>query len=111
MISRHSGQDLVGATAGAGAGRMIALVIRNTAVAMITKSTTEPMNEPIVIAFTTSLPAASVVWDRTILASLQLPPGMARLMIGIRMSATRELTTFPTAPPMMTPTARARAFV
>lgn len=75
---------------------------------MITKSTTEPLNAPMPSALST-LPSA--LWVSASLASRQSPAGIARLMRGMSRSPTIELTTLPTAPPMMTPIARASAFV
>src|SRR6266487_3643527 len=98
IVSRHSGQVLVGGPAGSGAVRSIAFVIVNTTNATITKSTIEPMNVPYAIAFATE-PLGWVL--STNFASRHPPPGNATLITGIRMSLTSELTTLPTAPPMM----------
>src|SRR5437867_10406230 len=45
-VSRQSGQALVAGVGAAGAGFRSALVIMNTQAAMMTKSTTDPMNAP-----------------------------------------------------------------
>ena len=55
------------------------------------------------------VPSGLVV--KTSLSVRHSPPGIRTPITGIRMSATSELTTFPTAAPMMTPTANASALV
>src|SRR5688572_30307800 len=63
------------------------------------------------MAFSVTLPAASVEELRTYLASRQSPSGSSRLMIGINRSSLTAVTTPPTAAPMITPTASASALV
>src|SRR5499427_1185307 len=51
-----------------------------------------------------------MVRDRTTFAARQSPLGIPMLMIGISRSLTTEVTTRPSAAPVMTPTASASAF-
>src|SRR5260370_27141434 len=53
------------------------------------------------------LPSGPTVLPSTSLAARQSPEGSAMPIIGMRISAAREDTTLPTAPPTMTATARA----
>src|SRR6188768_2093360 len=66
------------------------------------------MNAPHWIATTTSLPSTIVVPSRVWIAEKSTPP-RAYPMGGMRMSLTSEFTTAPSAPPMITPIASARA--
>src|SRR5438445_12762100 len=60
--------------------------------------------------FTTAFPSGPTPWDRTTFAARQSPAGIPRLTTGISRSATREVTTRPSAAPVITPTASASAF-
>src|SRR4051794_1791359 len=59
---------------------------------------------------TIALPSGPTVWERTIFAARQSPFGMPRLMTGISRSDTSDVTTRPSAAPVITPTASASAF-
>ena len=67
----------------------------NTTIAIIRKSITFPIKLPTII---TIGPSVNV-------ASLQAPPGMKNVIMGIKISATRLETSFPAAPPIITATA------
>ncbi len=64
----------------------------NTTRAIIKKSITFPMKLPTII---TIGPIDNV-------ASLHAPPGIKNVTIGIKISLTRDDTSFPAAPPMIT---------
>ena len=63
-----------------------------TTSAIIKKSISEPMKWPIDIT----------IGPRTRVASCQAPPGMKKVIRGIRMSDTNALTRLPAAPPIIT---------
>ena len=69
--------------------------MRKTTIAMIRKS----------IIFPRKLPTINTIGPSDNVASLHAPPGMKKVMMGISISETREDTSFPEAPPIITATA------
>ena len=67
-------------------------IMINTTTAIIRKSITFPIKLPTIIT----------IGPNDNVASLQAPPGIKNVISGINISATREETSFPAAPPIIT---------